>query len=120
MKRGESHPDWSLTVPNSPAFWAFSLSLSNPRPTLSLPFPLRPVPIAVPYLSCDYRQVGAAWRDVESVMEREVKVDVWGRQITISVCQRSSVYLGKALEVKRPTQGAAVKGWVDAASYKGN
>lgn len=59
-------------------------------------------------------------------MERDVKVEVWGRQVTISIYQRSKsvwiatgTYLDQTIEVKRPTSGAAVKGWVDAAKYKG-
>lgn len=60
-------------------------------------------------------------------MERDVSVEVWGTKITITVHQRSKsvwiatgTYLGHHVEVKRATQGAAVKGWVDAARYRGN
>lgn len=60
-------------------------------------------------------------------MERDVKVQVWDREITITVFQRSKSvwiavgeYHGQRIEVKRSTEGAAVKGWVDAATYKGN
>lgn len=60
-------------------------------------------------------------------MEQEVGVEVWGNKITITVYQRSKsvwiaagTYLNKQIEVKRSTRGAAVKGWIDAARYRGN
>ncbi|MER8745834.1 hypothetical protein NKH54_22515 [Mesorhizobium sp. M1004] len=67
LKRGESHPDWSLLVPNSSVFWAFSLPPLADRFTLSLPFPHSPVPIAVPTISCDNQlALFANWGDVLS------------------------------------------------------
>lgn len=56
----------------------------------------------------------------------QTKVSVWGKNIEISVYAKSKSvwiaigeYMGETIEVKRGTQGAAVKGWVDAARYKG-
>lgn len=57
----------------------------------------------------------------------EETVVVWGVAQKITVHQKSpSVwiahgdYMGESIEVKRPTRGAACKGWADAARYRGN
>jgi hypothetical protein len=56
----------------------------------------------------------------------EVGVRVWGETVKIEVYQKSKTvwiaygdYMGQALEVKRPTRGAAMKGWVSAATSRG-
>jgi hypothetical protein len=59
-------------------------------------------------------------------VSREIVI-VWDTQYEISVHQQSKsvwiasgTYLGETLQVKRPTYGAAIKGWRDAAQYSGN
>jgi hypothetical protein len=54
-------------------------------------------------------------------------VQVWNDRVEIDVHQRSKTvwiasgeYHGKYHEVKRPTPGAAAKGWADAAKYHSN
>ena len=54
-------------------------------------------------------------------------VIVWGKEVRITV-QRSSKsvwiaagdYMGKPIQVKNATEGAAVKRWREAAEYHGN
>ncbi len=55
------------------------------------------------------------------------KVSVWGQEIVIHVYQKSKsvwiasgTYMDEHLDVKRSTRGAAIKGWIDAARYRGN
>ena len=55
------------------------------------------------------------------------KVTVWGQPLEVELYQKSKsvwiasgTYMGESLEVKRPTKGAALKGWKDAATYRGN
>lgn len=56
------------------------------------------------------------------------RVIVWDEPVEIEVYQKSkSVWIavgaykgGKPFEVKRPTPGAAAKGWADAAKYHSN
>jgi hypothetical protein len=57
----------------------------------------------------------------------DVIVIVWDKRITISVHQKSKsvwvangAYMGKPIETKGSTQGAAIKRWRDAAEYTGN
>jgi len=59
-------------------------------------------------------------------MSHEI-VKVWDMPYEISVHQQSKsvwiasgTYMGSQLQVKRPTRGAAMKGWIDAARYAGN
>ena len=60
-------------------------------------------------------------------MERELTVQVWGQPYTITVYQKSKsvwvavgVYMEKRVETKGATEGAAVKRWREAATYRGN
>lgn len=54
-------------------------------------------------------------------------VIVWGESHEITVYQKSKAvwiavgeYMGKQIETKRQTRGAAISGWQDAARYRGN
>lgn len=54
-------------------------------------------------------------------------VEVWGKKIEIDAYQKSKSvwiavgdYMGERIEVKGPSRGAALKGWIEAARYRGN
>lgn len=54
-------------------------------------------------------------------------VIVWGKEIRITVERRSKSvwiaagdYLGKPIEVRDATEGAAINRWREAAEYQGN
>jgi hypothetical protein len=56
-----------------------------------------------------------------------ITVEVWGKEYEISVHQKSKAvwiargeYMGKQIETKDATQGAAVLRWREAARYRGN
>ena len=57
-------------------------------------------------------------------MEREIKVVAWGKKMTITSTNEQvsgyamGTYHDQAIEVGRPTRGAAVTGWVDAADTR--
>lgn len=58
---------------------------------------------------------------------REHTVSVWGRDVMVSVHQKSksvwiarASYLGEHIEVKGGSAKAALALWQDAARYKGN
>ncbi|MGE3745574.1 MAG: hypothetical protein AB7G25_07690 [Sphingomonadaceae bacterium] len=58
-------------------------------------------------------------------MERTVKV--WGQPQSVSVHQKSKSvwiaagnYMGEHIQTQDRSAGAAVKRWVDAATYRGN
>ena len=57
----------------------------------------------------------------------EQTVIVWGKQETVTVRKKSQSvwiavgnYMGEALRVEAASEGAAVKRWREAATYKGN
>src|SRR5882724_9063129 len=54
LKSAPGYPDASLGVLNSPVFCAFPRRCQPNRHVLVCAVPARPVPIAVPILSCDY------------------------------------------------------------------
>ena len=54
-------------------------------------------------------------------------VDVWGKQQTVEVYQKSKTvwiavvtYMGKRIETKGRSANAAITRWKDAARYRGN
>jgi hypothetical protein len=60
-------------------------------------------------------------------VEREISVTVWNKPCKITVYRKyktvwvaSGDYMGESISVKGQTEGAAVKLWIDAATYKGN
>lgn len=55
------------------------------------------------------------------------EVNVWGQVVEVEVVQKSKTvwiavgyYMEQRIEVKRSSLGAALAGWKDAATYKGN
>ena len=57
----------------------------------------------------------------------ERTVTVWSQPLKVTVYRKTKTiwiaagdYMGKTIYVKRGTQGAAVKGWADAARDRGN
>lgn len=55
------------------------------------------------------------------------EVNVWGQVVEVEVVQKSKTvwiavgyYMEQRIEVKRSSPGAALSGWKDAATYKGN
>jgi len=55
------------------------------------------------------------------------EVEVWGAKIEVEVYQKSKsvwiavgYYMDQRIEVKRASRGAALKGWIEAARYRGN
>jgi hypothetical protein len=60
-------------------------------------------------------------------MERDHKVEVWGKTETVTTYQKSpsvwiavGKYMGEHLEIKSRTESQAIKHWHDAAKYRGN
>ncbi|MGO4835738.1 hypothetical protein AB4144_26200 [Rhizobiaceae sp. 2RAB30] len=56
----------------------------------------------------------------------EHEVEVWGQKVTITVYQRSksawiasATILEQQFKVQRSTPDAAIKGWIDAAQFRG-